>query len=314
MSECLSSCAAICLYSSASSPLPRAITMLPNCMLTAASKSSFALYLMIKAAQAERNVILAGHNYNGESVHLLRSDGTASHFTSLDAGEVFALRQQQDTVLIFDGDAGRVLPNREHYSQPPPAPATTVYIAGIHEDFARPVRKFGDLGSIELTFPVLSKAEIEAMLHSCFPHLAATPESTAAVWRRYDKWGGVPRFVFDARLDQHDAIDGRFERALPASRQGLRRFATALAAPEIQHGTGDVAYQLAHWKPQGETATGFERPHERLSYLAGRADFASDAAAALALRQMQAVAAGRLRKMVMSKFPQEEDDAVAALL
>jgi hypothetical protein len=112
-----------------------------------------------------------------------------------------------------------------------------------------------------LFFPVFSSAEIEDMRRTCFPRLSGA-EAESGVQERYEKWGGIPRYVL-AKLgkDSQELLNSA------ASRVNINELFNKLGTRELESDTG-ASHRLMHLKPAGEAADGtFAHPGDADSYL-----------------------------------------------
>jgi hypothetical protein len=233
-------------------------------------KSSFGLYVLWRAVQARRTVV-----YVSDRVHeafILHGDGraeafTADHFNFRTRGVLSA----RTTVLICDG------------VKPPIVDAFTLLITSPVRERWKEFNKASD--ARRLCFPVFSRAETGDMLRSCFPRLVAADAASggeAGVWARFDRWGGVPRYVMD-RID----ADAQLSIAGPLSRISVDMLLSRLGDREIES-DDVVSHRLMHLKPAGEAADGaFTCPRNVASYLLVRSELGSPFIKDLVYRAME---------------------------
>jgi len=83
---------------------------------------------------------------------------------------------------------------------PPVVNAFTLLITSPRREQWREFDKETD--ALRLYFPVFSRHEIDDLLRACFPCLLGDAASggEAGVQARYEKWGGIPRYVL-GKLD-----------------------------------------------------------------------------------------------------------------
>jgi hypothetical protein len=233
-------------------------------------KSAFGAYVLWRAVQAQRTVV-----YVSDKVHeafILHGDGRAEAFTA----DQFNLRTRgvlsaRTTVLICDG------------VKPPIVDAFTLLITSPVRERWKEFNKASD--ARRLCFPVFSRAETGDMLRSCFPRLVAADAASggeAGVWARFDRWGGVPRYV----LDRVDA-DAQLSIGSALSRISVDALVSRLGDREIES-DDVVSHRLMHLKPAGEAADGaFTCPRDVASYLLVRSELGSPFIKDLVYRAME---------------------------
>ena len=161
---------------------PRKFTIIGNAGI---GKSAFGAYLLWRAVQARRTVIYVSDKV--KDAFVLHGDGRVEAFVSSEfLPRASSILDDASTVLICDG------------VKPPVCSAFTVLITS-------PVRErwksFDEcVDARRLFFPVFSSAEIEDMRRTCFPQLSGA-EAEVGVQQRYEKWGGIPRYVL-GKLDK----------------------------------------------------------------------------------------------------------------
>jgi hypothetical protein len=207
--------------------------------------------------------------YPNGQVHLLDKDAFKDTLTVL---------FDPNTVLIYDGDG-------EGKGKPPIVDATTVVITS-----PQPTRykAFSKTGALELYFPVFSRDEIEDMLACCYPALCETEQARDAVWARYDRWGGIPRYVLEL-LEPHQ--QAKLEAAITAV--SLDKLAEVMGAAAVED-TPIVSHRLVHLKPTGETTTTFTGGDTIEAYGLARTEYASDYAAELVHEAIETYAGDEL--------------------
>jgi hypothetical protein len=145
-------------------------------------KSAFGEYLLWQAVQAGRTAVYVSDKSHG--CYIFHADGRAVLLDKVAFQETLEVLFDPSTVLIYDG-------NGEGKGVPPIVSATTVLVTSPKRSrFKEFEREGGDL----LFFPVFSRDEIGDLLEVAFPALH-TPAGRRGVWERYDKWGGIPRYV-----------------------------------------------------------------------------------------------------------------------
>lgn len=243
----------------ASHPLPH--HRVSSITLAAVGKSSFGLYLLWRAVNAGRTVVyVSDKEYYG---YIFHADGRVEAFVRTNFLHAAAkVLEDPNTLLIFDGDGDS--PNKG-LGRPPLCKATTVLVTSPklarYSDFEKTdVAHFG--------FCVFSRKEISDMLESCFSHLH-DPASRAGVWERYEKWGGIPRYVL-ALL--RPSAQAKFESALTAI--NFDRLADVLCKDDVEDDSA-VSHRLFHLKPAGETAEGFEGGDKESAYAIVRTELGS---------------------------------------
>ena len=195
--------------------------------------------------------------------YIFHSDGRVDAFVrTLLLHVATGVLEDPNAVLIFDGDGDNT--NKGH-GCPPPVQATTVLITSPKSSRYNDYEK-ADVA--HLVFPVFSRAEIDDMLESCFPSLLDA-EARAGVQMRYERWGGIPRYVL-ALL--RPTAQAKLENALTAI--DLDRLADVLGRNDIEDDTA-ISHRLFHLKPAGETAEGFEGGDNESSYALDRTELGS---------------------------------------
>lgn len=132
---------------------------------------------------------------------------------------------KQSTVFIADG------------FPPPVVKAFTVLITSPKRDRWWEFNKETD--ATLLAFPVLSRDEIDDMQRSCFPHRDAE-----GVWERYDRWGGIPRYV----LGKVDDVSQKYL-ANAVNAATVQLLEAAVSEEGIE---GEASGRLVHIKTAGE--------------------------------------------------------------
>jgi hypothetical protein len=162
---------------------------------------------------------------------------------------------------------------------PPICSAFTVLITSPRRERWKEFDKCID--ARRLFFPVFSRHEIEDMRGACFPQLSG-PEAEAGVQERYDKWGGIPRYVL-GKLDK--GVQGLLERA--TTRINVSALLRDLDKGEIESDM-TVSHRLVHLKPAGERADGpFADPRSADSYVFARSELCSAHIADAVLRAVE---------------------------
>ena len=243
-------------------------------------KSAFGAYVLWRAVQARRTVV-----YLSDKVHqafILHGDGraeafTKNHFNDRTRGVLSA----RTTVLICDG------------VMPPFVNAFTLLITSPVRERWKEFNKEKD--ACRLFFPVFSRAEMGDILRSCFSELLTDTASggEAGVWERFDKWGGVPRYVL-SKFDQ-DAQQGISSAVTRVSFDALM---SRLGEREIESEDA-VSHRLMHLKPAGEAADGtFANPRDPASYTIARSDLASPYIKEIVYRSMEAQDFSRIEALL----------------
>jgi hypothetical protein len=253
----------------------------PVASMVAEGKSVYATFLVYKAVRAGRTVMYISDKVDGGL--LFNSDGRVEEFSRADfhGAALRKLRKDPNTVVIFDGDG-------DGTGRPPVCRATTVLVTSPKRDR---YKEFAKTGALDLVFPVLSRMEMEDMLQSCFPEQAASGgDGTTPAWvERYEKWGGIPRYVFGL-LD--DANQNLLESAV--SKINLERVADLFDKTEIEDDTV-ASHRLFHLKPRGEQPDGtFVGGHQPESYVLDRTVLGSRYIRKKVFEAMQVVRSNRL--------------------
>ena len=202
-------------------------------------KSAFGLYLLWRAVISRRTVIYVSDKVS--KGFIFHADGRVEAFPPVRANFLATLRhiiEDEQTVLIFDGDGDG--------SPPPIVEATTVLVTSPK---LKRYSLFEKTGATHLVFPVFSRAEMQDMLESCFPHLHCA-DARSQVEERYLKWGGIPRYVL-ALLEESDQAE--LENALGVG--SLQKMLDALGKGDIEDDRA-VSHRLVHLTPRGKSASG----------------------------------------------------------
>ena len=232
----------------------------PSCLssiaLAAVGKSSFGLYLLWREVNARRTVVYVSDKVrNG---YIFHASGRVQAFLNIDLRRAaHAVMDDPNTLLIFDGDGNS---ENKGMGRPPICEATTVLVTS--PKLAR-YSEFEKFDVAHLVFPVFSRNEIADMLESCFPHLH-DPAGRAGVEKRYEKWGGIPRYVL-ALL--RPSAQAKLDDALTAI--DFDRLADVVRKNHYE------SHRLFHLKPAGETAEGFEGGDEESAYAIVRTELGS---------------------------------------
>ena len=230
---------------------PRKFTIIGNAGI---GKSAFGAYLLWRAVQAHRTVIYVSDKV--DFAFVLHGDGRVEACTKADFDRCTAdTRSDAAAVLICDG------------VKPPVCSAFTVLITSPVRERWKEFAKCVD--ARRLFFPVFSLREIDDMRRACFPHLSGA-EAEAGVRERYEKWGGIPRYVL-AKLDKdsQDLLDSA------VTRVNINELFNKLGARELESDVG-TSHRLVHLKPEGEAADGaFAPPGDADSYLIARSELGS---------------------------------------
>jgi len=184
-------------------------------------KSSFGLYALFRALREGRSVVYASGPLDKTLV--LSSRGVAMRNGSSNwLGDV----DDSNAVLICDS------------VRPPVCAAFTLLVTSPKKDVWFSFNK--SPGCRRLFFPVFSADEIDALRTVCFPSL-----DVGGVMQRYERWGGVPRYV----LGNLDAASQRMlESAIGAA--SLDSLAIAMRSEALEE--ADVSHRLVHFKVRGE--------------------------------------------------------------
>lgn len=260
-------------------------------------KSAFGSYLLWQAIRSGRTVFYVSskvtHGY------VFHKDGSVAAFATraFDPAS-WGILNDPATVLIFDGDGNN--PNRGQ-GQPPLVNATTVLLTSPkvnrYKDFQRE-------GARNLVFPVFSRTEMRDMLESCFARLHSEADRVG-VWQRYDKWGGIPRYVLERlEAENQELIDSAITSV------HLERMADVLSQADIEDDSA-VSHRLFHLAPRGlqrvkvrssdgseQEVTEFLRPHEASSYFIGHTDLGSPHIAGMVLHAMRQKASRALLSLL----------------
>ena len=242
---------------------PRKFTIIGNAGI---GKSAFGAYLLWRAVQARRTVVYVSDKV--DYAFVLYGDGRVDACSKADFDKrTIAVRNNASTVLICDG------------MTPPICSAFTVLITSPRRERWKEFDKCID--AQRLFFPVFSRHEIEDMRGACFPQLSG-PEAEAGVQERYDKWGGIPRYVL-GKLDK--GVQGLLERA--TTRINVSALLRDLDKGEIESDM-TVSHRLVHLKPAGERADGpFADPRSADSYEFARSELCSAHIADAVLRAVE---------------------------
>ena len=226
-------------------------------------KSAFGAYLLWRAVQARRTVIYVSSMV--DVAFVLHGNGRVEACTKADFDRcTFDTRSDATAVLICDG------------VKPPVCSAFTVLITSPVRERWKEFNKCVD--ARRLFFPVFSRAEIEDMRRACFPYLSGA-EAEVGVQQRYEKWGGIPRYVL-GKLDK----DSQELLARATTRIYVDALLRDLDKGEIESDAA-VSHRLVHLKPAGERADGsFSDPHSADSYLFARSELGSTHIAEAVLR------------------------------
>ena len=214
-------------------------------------KSAFGAYLLWRAVKAGRTVVYTSDKMRASFV--FHSNGHVETFGTQDfERRTWNVLEHASTVFICDG----ILP--------PVVNAFTVLITSPKRERYKEFFKLVDCRM--LTVPVFFRHEVKDMLYTCFPQLV--PQETF-VWERYQKWGGIVRYVL-GRLD----VDSQEELASSFTAINLEELFFHLGARAIESEIS-VSHRLLHLKPIGEGAFGFENSKDVDSYALSRTELAS---------------------------------------
>jgi hypothetical protein len=217
-------------------------------------KSAFGTYLLWRAVQARRTVAYVSDKVN--DAFILHSDGRVEAFDNSEfRRRASSVLNDTSAVLICDG------------VKPPVCSAFTVLITSPVRERWKEFDKCVD--ARRLFFPVFSRHEIEDMRRACFPRLSGA-EAEAGVQQRYEKWGGIPRYVL-AKLgkDSQELLDSA------VTRVNINELFGKLGARELESDVGTF-HRLVHLKPVGEAADGtFAHPGDADSYSIARSELGS---------------------------------------
>ena len=216
-------------------------------------KSAFGAYLLWRAVQARRTVIYVSDKV--KNAFILHSDGRVEAFDNSEfRPRASSVLDDVSAVLICD------------CVKPPICSAFTVLITAPVRERWKEFDKCVD--ARRLFFPVFSLREIEDMRRACFPRLSGA-EAVAGVQQRFEKWGGIPRYVL-AKLgkDSQEVI------ARVTTRINVGALLRDLEG-EIESDTTN-SHHLVHLKPAGERADDtFVDPGDADSYLFARSELGS---------------------------------------
>lgn len=220
-------------------------------------KSTFGLYLLLRAVQEKRTVIYRSEKV--ENVFIFHGDGRVDSFDkvafALDLNaniKVGQLLADMSTVYICDGIVA------------PSVNAFTILITSPKRERWREFDK--NSGAERFYFPVFSQKEMTDLLNTCFTHLA----DKEAVWKRYRMWGGIPRYVLDKIKDKDQGFLNSAIRSLHFDDLMLN-----MKAAENEKEDSN-SHRCFHFKPKGEAADGsFVGPRESSSYDLDRSELGS---------------------------------------
>lgn len=234
----------------------------PIAATIAEGKSAYGCFLVYKAVKAGRTVMYVSDKVDGGL--LFHSDGRVEEFSRADfqGGVLRELRKDPNTVVIFDGDG-------DGSGKPPICNATTVLVTSPKR---QRYKDFATEGALGLVFPVFSRMELEDMLLTCFPEQATSGgNGTTPAWvERYEKWGGLPRYVFRLLDEEPQAEVDSADTAID-----LDRIADVLGKRDIQDDSV-ASHRLLHLKPLGEQPDGtFVGGKTREAYLLDRTELGS---------------------------------------
>jgi len=240
-------------------------------------KSAFGAYLLWRAVQARRTVVYVSDKV--KDAFVLHGDGRVEAFVSSEfLPRASSILDDASTVLICDG------------VKPPVCSAFTVLITSPVRERWKEFNKCVDAS--RLFFPVFSLREIGDMRRACFPRLSGA-EAEAGVQERYEKWGGIPRYVL-AKLGK----DSQELLARATTRIYVDALLRDLDEGEIESDAA-VSHRLVHLKPAGERADGsFSDPHSADSYLFARSELGSTHIVEAVLRAAEQRDLDRLHSML----------------
>ena len=223
---------------------PRKFTIIGNAGI---GKSAFGAYLLWRAVQARRTVVYVSEKV--KDAFILHGDGRVEAFTKPHFDDrCSVVLDDVSAVLICDG------------VKPPICSAFTVLITSPVRERWKEFDKCGD--AQRLFFPVFSRREIEDMRRTCFPLLSGT-EAEAGVQQRFEKWGGIPRYVL-GKLDE----DSQAELKSAVTLVNIDELFGKLGAR--QHESNDsTSHRLLHFKTAGEASAAggaFLNPGDAASY------------------------------------------------
>lgn len=233
----------------------------PLFSFSAVGKSSYGLFLMWRAVNAGRTVV-----YVSDKVmcgYIFYADGRVVAFPNTELRrKALSVMDDPNTLVIFDGDGDC---NIKGQGRPPICKATTVLITSPK---LMRYSAFEQTGVTHLVFPVFSRDEISDMLESCYPALH-TPEARAGVEDRYQRWGGIPRYVLKLLGSSDQA---KLDNALTAI--DFDRLADVIRQTDVEDDSA-VSHRLFHLKPAGETAEGFVGGDTEGAYALARTELGS---------------------------------------
>ena len=229
---------------------PRKFTIIGN---EGIGKSAFGAYLLWRAVQARRTVVdVSDKLLDG---FILQGTGRVEAFDSEEfRRRAFSVLGDASTVLICDG------------LKPPFCPAFTALITSPVRERWKQLDKCVD--ARRLFFPVFSRREIDDMRRACFPELSDAG-AEAGVQERFDKWGGIPRYVL-SKLDKGSQdLLARTTRCIDVG-------ALLRNLDRGEESNSALSHFLSHLKPAGERADGSSSdPHSADSYLFARSELGS---------------------------------------
>jgi hypothetical protein len=252
-------------------PLPCAARVTPP---FAVGKSAFGSYLLWRAVQARRTVVYVSDKVN--DAFIFHGDGRVEVFEPDEfKRRTYALRHLRSTVLIVDG------------IKPPVCDAFSVLITSPERERYKAYLEVDD--ACALYFPVLSRNEMRDMRVTCFPAV-----DEAGMWARYDRWGGIPRYVLRKLLvPDQEQIDLAL-RPLDLDRLGY----LLLQQHSMSEADEVVSHRLFHLKPKGETGDGFEKSDQLESYFLHRAELGSPYIIDAVVAALHAKATSRLHELL----------------
>jgi hypothetical protein len=217
-------------------------------------KSAFGSYLLWRAVQAQRTVVYVSNKVL--DAFIFHSDGRVEAFDNSEfRPRASSVLRDMSTVLICDG------------VMPPICSAFTVLITSPVRERWKEFEKCAD--ALRLFFPVFSLCEIDAMWRACFPRLSGA-EAEVGVQRRFEKWGGIPRYVL-SKLgeDSQELLDNA------VTKVNINELFNKLGARELESDI-DTSHRLVHFKTAGESPDGtFANPGDAKSYLIARSELGS---------------------------------------
>ena len=145
--------------------------------------------------------------------------------------------------------------------------------------------------ALRIFFPVFSRAEVNDLMQSCFPHLLGAGE--ASVWGRYEAWGGIPRYVL-AKID----ADSQQLLKSAETRIDVLKLLRQLDKGEVES-DDSVSHRLVHLKPAGERDDGvFEGAHDANAYVLARSELGSPHVIDAVLREAEQRDYDQLRSLL----------------